>query len=299
MLVFRLILLVTGVAACASAPLMIKAAQSHPMLIAAWRMLIAGTMLMPLFAHARRRYPAYPLRDLLGLTWPAAVLLSLHFWSWNIGVHRTLIANATLVVNMVAPVMPALIWLVTREHARKRELAGTAVAFAGTIWLVGADYRFAPENVVGDMICFGSMLALASYMAWSRRNRQLPSIWLYVPPVYLLGGLMCLAAGGLTTGSLFVAESREWLLIAGLAFVPTLFGHSILNYSMQRLRSQLVAVVTLGQFIPASALAWWLFDETPQAHFPVACVLVVGGALIVLHAQMTEFKPQSVSSPPT
>jgi len=282
----RIILLVVGVVACSTAALMIKASQADPLLIAAWRLLIASAVLGPLFLAGRRRYPALRLRELLRSAAPAGALLALHFWSWNIGVHQTTIANASLIVNMVAPVMPVIVWFAAREQFHPRELMGTAIAFAGTIILAAADLSLEPEYFLGDLMCFGSMLAFAFYLAWSRRHRQLPSLWLSVVPVYLIAGLLCLLGGCLKTSTPAPTEGREWLLFVGLALIPTITGHSILNHAMKQLRSQVVAVVNLGQFISAALLAWLIFHEVPGLQFVVASVLAVGGALFVVREQL-------------
>jgi drug/metabolite transporter (DMT)-like permease len=287
MAIFPLILLIVGITACSTAALMIKASHADPLLIAAWRLLIAGALLSPLFFRARRRYPAYPTRQLVWMTLPSAILLAAHFWSWNLGVHMTIIANASLIVNMTAPVMPVIIWITTRERARPMELVGTAIAFGGSLILGVSDLNLDREYFLGDIVCFGSMLTFAFYLAWSRRQRQLPSIWLYAPPVYFMAGMACLLAGWIKTGSPMVHEPREWLLFAALALIPTMTGHSILNHAMQRLPSQLVATMNLGQFIPAAALAWPLFHEKPSGIFAIAALLVIAGALVVIRSHDT------------
>lgn len=279
----RVALLLFGVFACSTAALLIKESQTHPVLIAAWRLLLASVVLQPVFWTVRRRYPEIPLRRILSIAWPAAALLAGHFWTWNMGVHGTRIAHASLIVNMTAPVMPIIVWMMLRERATGRELLGTTVAFIGAVVLCGADFRFERELFVGDVICFVSMLAFALYLVWSRRSRTLPNLWLYVPPVYLMAGLMCLAAGCAVEGNPLPASPREWAFMVGLAAIPTILGHTILNYSMQALPSQLVAVCSMGQFVPAAALAWAIFRERPTLQFAVATVFVVCGALVVIH----------------
>ena len=74
-------------------------------------------------------------------------------------------------------------------------------------------------------------------------------------------------------------------VVAAKGLVPTVAGHTLLNLSMRTLRSQTVAVLTLGQFIAAGILAWIIFDELPTVQFPIAAGLVVTGALLVIFAR--------------
>ncbi len=286
MFALRVLLLLFGICACSTAATFIRAAQLHPLLIAAWRLLLGGLLLLPAFLVARRRHPQPALRRLLATALPGAVLLALHFWSWNAGLQRAIIANAALIVNMTAPVMPVVVWLLLRERVTRGELVGTAIAFCGVLALAGHDLNLDPRYFVGDAICFGSMLLFAVYLVYARRSRDLPSIWLYVPPVYLIAGGLCLIAGWAVTGDPLPARPAAWQPLLGLAVIPTAIGHSVLNLSMQRLPSQLVAVVNLLQFLPAAILAWIVFKEHPHpVSFPLAVVLVLGGAAITIRTR--------------
>jgi drug/metabolite transporter (DMT)-like permease len=273
-----MLLLLVGVVCCAVAALLIRASETPAVLIAAYRQLIAAALLFPAYATCRKRYPEIPLRRLCRQALPASILLTMHFWSWNIGVHMTPIANATLIVNLTPVLMPFVIWFMVREKITRPELAGTALALLGTAILSAADYRIDIHHLIGDVVCFLSMVALAVYLAWNRRA-ALPSIWLYVPLVYTFSGLQCLLAGAVTAPSLMLSDSREWLLMLALAIIPTIVGHTILNHSMRVMRSQLVAITTLGQFIPAGILAWFIFDERPGLALFIAATLVVAGVV--------------------
>jgi drug/metabolite transporter (DMT)-like permease len=277
----RMLLLVMAVVACGTAAPMIRASSTAPVLVAAYRLLIAALLLSPAYLRARRRHPLYPPGDLCRQAAPAAVLLALHFWSWNSGVHMTAIANASLIVNLVPVAMPFIIWFMLRERINRTEAIGTAVALAGTFLLAMADYHLSLRSFLGDIICFGSMLTFAVYLAWNRRA-HVPTIWLYVPLVYLFAGLLCLLVGLATADSILITSRREALLMIGLALIPTITGHTLLNVSMRSLPSQLVAITNLGQFIPAGILAWFIFHEAPTRLFPLAVALVIGGALTAI-----------------
>jgi drug/metabolite transporter (DMT)-like permease len=278
----RFLVLAAGVCACSTAGVMIKASRTDPLLVAAYRLLLACALLLPAFLRARRRHPEHGLGALARAAVPAALLLAAHFWSWNLSVRMTAVANASLIVNLVAVAMPFVIWVMARERLTARELGGTALALAGTAVLAAADYRLDLRHFAGDLLCFGSMLTFTVYLAWNRRCVHVPTIWLYVPVVYGLAGVVCLALGGWRAGGVLVTDPREAWLMLGLAVVPTIAGHTILNASMRVLRSQVVAVLNLGQFIPAGILAWWCFGEVPGAAFAAAVALVIGGALVVI-----------------
>ncbi len=300
----RVILLIFAIWACATSVIFIKDSSVGPVALAGWRLVLGAALLSPLVFRDRRRFRAHlgsaPLRRAV----LPGVLLGVHFISWIAGARLTLAANASLIVNMVPVVMPFLLLVLLREGINRGEAAGTAVAMAGVAVLTWSDYLYDPLHFRGDVVCFVSMLLFAVYLALARRNRSFPSLWLYVVPVYLSGGLFCLLAStalwaiGLAAPELpaaapwaFVSPlAGDWpwdlLMILGLALLPTILGHSTLNYCMKHMRGQFVSIATLGQFIFAGLMAYAYpgLRETPDAGFYPAAVLVVVGAAIALRA---------------
>jgi len=281
----RLALLVGGVVACSTAAPMIRAADTDPLAVAAWRCVFAAAILAPWFLRARARHPEVGAGRILRAALPGAVLLATHFWSWNVGVYLTTVANASLIVNLTAVSMPLVVRIMFGDRLRRLELIGTAVALVGTALLAIQDYRLEMEHFWGDLVCFGSMFLFTVYLAWGRRSVHMPDLWLYLPPVYGIAGLLCLAGGAAGLAEVIPGEPGPWLWFVALALVPTIVGHSILNRSMQILRSQTVAIVNLGQFISAGTIAWSAFDELPGWAFVPAAAMVVAGALIAIRAR--------------
>jgi drug/metabolite transporter (DMT)-like permease len=132
------------------------------------------------------------------------------------------------------------------------------------------------------------MLFYAFYLIFARKNKEMPSIYLYVVPVYLMAGLFCLMiALALELGGREVVwfgpdAKMEWISIIGLALIPTVLGHSLINWALTRIRGQAVVIINLAQFIFAGIMGFLLLDEIPALVFYLASTLVVCGALIVI-----------------
>jgi len=288
-MIFRAILLAFGVLACSTAVIMIKEAKGVGAVpLAGYRLVIAAAVLSPLFVRDLRRNPGrYRLSHLRRAMIPG-LLMGLHLTSWNVGARLTTTANASLIVNLIPIVTPFLLYLLMREGLNRGELLGTSLAIGGVIFLAAADYQISAERVVGNLICFASMVMFAGYLALGRLNRDFPTVWLYVVPLYLFGGLLCLAAAPLFRESMAVPTMRDLWLVIGLGVVPTVIGHSILNYSLKHIRGQAVSIANLGQFIFAGTMAYFLRAEAPAWTFYAACVLTVGGAVVALRATPDE-----------
>ena len=113
----NLVLLPFGLLACSTSILFIKESQLHPALLAALRLLVAASVLMPLFIRdLQRHWDDYGRTEFLRSSL-AGLVLALHFVSWNYGARMTPAVNSTLLVNMVP-----LAWSLARPWSSRRSL---------------------------------------------------------------------------------------------------------------------------------------------------------------------------------
>ncbi len=282
---FRVLILLVGVYACSTAVIFIRLCDVPPVLLSGYRLLIAAVVLTPIFLRDLRASGGqFTRRHWLAALLPGAAL-GLHFITWIIGARMTPAANASLIVNLVPVVMPVFLMAFVSERITGGELAGTAVAMAGVGLLMMTDFDASRQFFWGDVICLGSMLLFAFYLVLGRRNRGVPTIWLYVTPVYYFGAVCCLAVAPLLENPIRPYTLNDVVMIVALGIVPTIFGHSILNYAMKHIRGQVVSVVNLAQFVFAGVMAYPILGDVPTWALYVAAVCLAAGAGIVLRCQ--------------
>lgn len=283
----RYLILIFGVFSCSTSVIFIKIGSTDPIVLSGYRTLLGGLFLAPVLLRLGH-LQAPPVTVLLKRAGPPAVFLGIHFITWIIGARLTPSANASLIVNMVPVVMPVLLLLVIHERITRPEAIGTVAAMAGVILLGIGDFSFSREHALGDLVCFLSMLFYAVYLIYARKNRDVPSVYFYVVPVYLLAGLFCLGIAGAADLAgrevvwLGPDQSMELISIFGLALVPTVLGHSIINWALRSIRGQAVVIINLAQFIFAGIMGYLLLQEVPHAIFYLSSLLVVAGALVVI-----------------
>lgn len=283
-----LLILIFGVFSCATSVIFIKLSETDPVMLTAYRLILGGLFLLPFFLRAQERHQLPLDAKFFRRILPPAFFLSVHFISWIIGARMTPAANATLLVNMTPVAMPFALFFLLREHLSRAEIAGTGFAIAGVITLGIADFQLSTQYAFGDLICFVSMILYTLYLTAGRKNRDLPSIYLYVVPVYLVSAAFSLtfallaAPFGLVRNTIGPDLPLELLCILGLGAIPTVLGHSIINWALRHTRGQVVAIVNLHQFVFAGILAYLLFAEMPTHYFFAASIMVVIGAIIVI-----------------
>jgi drug/metabolite transporter (DMT)-like permease len=278
------LLLFLGVIACSTSAIFIRSSTTDPFVLTAFRLAIASALLAPVFVAQLRKHPGAFTRAHFRRTHAPALVLALHLISWTLGARMTVVAQATLIVNLVPIAVPFfLLWLV-RERINRTEVIGTVLAIAGLLILSIKDALKGGGSLGGDAVCFVSMLLFGLYLALGRRNRDFPSIWLYVIPVYAQACVVCLIVALPRIRTFDFGSGREWAIMIGLGAVPTVCGHSLLNAAMRRIRGQIVSLCNVSQFVFAGFMGYLLFGETPAGLFYVASAIVVAGVAIVVLA---------------
>ncbi len=280
----------------ATAVIMIKASDEHPFLVASYRLIIASVVLFPFFLRDLQTYEGkYGWRQISWAVLPA-IALAVHFMSWVVGARMTQVANASLIANLTPVAMPFFVWLFFAERVNRQEIIGTLFTLAGLVVLTGSNFQLDKTHFTGDLICFGSMLAFAMYLALGRKNGGRLSLWLYMVPLYFMAGMFSLIGALFVVNPIKPYSLHNLLYILGLGIIPTVFGHTILNYSLKFFRGQVVSVTNLSQPLFAGIMGFLFFGEKPRPIFYLAAGLILVGIWIVLNASRLHYQASRVRS---
>jgi drug/metabolite transporter (DMT)-like permease len=272
------LMLVMAVAAMASSVIFIRCSGLGPGEISGWRMALGAFCFLP---FVRRDQWSQLQRGAWIRAICAGMLLGGHFFTWVMGARATVAANATLMVNLVPLVLPFLLLPLAGEKVRARDWAGTLLGFGGVLVLVGASLGTG-GTWRGDLICLGSMVLLALYMALGRKAASLfPATAPWLVPVFAIASLTSFAGEWLRVGSLRLPPPEEWKWILLILIFPTLLGHGLVARALRYWRGQVVGVATGGQFLFAGIYGWFAFGELPGPWFPLGAALIVAGTRVV------------------
>ncbi|WP_269540181.1 DMT family transporter [Cerasicoccus fimbriatus] len=275
-----MVILILGVFCCSTAVIFIKASTTNVLWLSALRLLIASAIIAPLWLRDARQTKMPP--GLWRMTFWPALFLGLHMISWLYGARITPAAQSTLIVNLAPLASPFFLFFMVGEKVSRREIAGTLVALVGVLILFGDDLFDTDGPLLGNVVCFGSMLLFCVYLVIARQLREKSTLWTYLGPLYLMAGLICVPPALIWAPLPDVGgwDFKEWAMVLGLAVVPTVFGHSVLNFAMRHLRGQLVTTANTAQCIFAAVMAYCLFGEEPDWAFYVAATFILAGILM-------------------
>lgn len=256
--------LIVGVVAVSWAAPLIRFADAPSLAISAWRLTFAATPLL-LLALVRERSV---LAALTPRTWGWLVLsgvaLALHFATWIASLKYTTVASSVALVT-TQPVWVALFaWAVLSERVGPRGLGAIALCLAGSVLIGARDFAAGGQALWGDVLAVLGAILAAVYFVIGRRVREALTLGSYVGVVYSVAALSLLAAHLFVDSPLTGFTPRTWAVLAGLAVVPQLIGHSLLNASVRHLSAPFVAVSTLGEPVLSTLWAIPLLGERPD-----------------------------------
>jgi drug/metabolite transporter (DMT)-like permease len=275
--VARWVALPVGVLSLSVSSTLIRLTTAPPLLTATNRLLWAAAILLGVaFLTNRHEVRAIDLRT-LRLLFASGGLLGLHFALWTNALFWTSVASAVLLVDThpVWVAIAARIFL--SEPTPLGVWAGIAVTLIGSTVVAMGDFEFGGRALVGDAMAATSAVTFAGYLVIGRRARQALSLPLYAGTVYAIAGVLLLAVTVASGISLAAFSQRDLVLWGALVLVPTLGGHTVLNWTLRHIPVSLVGVSILAEPIFASALAWLVLGEPPPATALAGGLLILAG----------------------
>jgi len=275
------LVMLVSISAVSTASILIRLAESPPMAVATWRLLLSTLMLLPFFMHRGgfAKLRAMGRGDLLALG-GVGVALAVHFASWITSLSYTSVASSVIFVH-VDPIFVALVsHFLLGERVNKRVAIGIGVAFVGATIIALGDLGVGEENLFGDALSIIGAVALGVYLMAGRRLRQKLDLTTYVTPVYAVSAVV-LALGSVAVGVPLIGyDARVIILFATIALVPMIFGHTLYNWVLKWISAPVVSISLLGEPVGASILAFIVLGEVPGPLTMIGGAVTLAGILI-------------------
>jgi drug/metabolite transporter (DMT)-like permease len=249
-----------------------RLADAPPLAIAAWRVGLALLVVMP-FAASAIVNAAGSLRA-RACAAAAGVLLAAHFATWIASLEFTSVARSVLFVS-TSPLWVAVIEFIAGRGAPARAtLVALVFAVAGAA-VVSAGGHGGDAALRGDLLALAGGAAMAGYFLFSRAAQASLPFRAYLGIAYGVAAAVLWIAVVVGDVPSWGFDARTWWALAGMAAVSQLIGHSGYNWSLRHLSPLFVAVVSVGEPVLASMLAWWILDEALDWHTASGGILVL------------------------
>lgn len=273
-----------GVFGISTGAIFARLAVAPPLVIAAYRVGLAGLILLP-FALVKKREE---MASLTGKDWLLAVIsgafLAVHFYTWISSLELTSVAASVVLVNTI-PIWAAMVSPFLGEKVMPLTIAGIALSFAGAVVIGWGDLASGLGAVWGDILATLGAVSLTGYLFAGRFLRRKLSLLAYVTICYGSAGVL-LWIMVILTGTPFTGFSpMTWCMFPAMAIIPQILGHSSYNWALKYLSAPMVAVSLLGEPIGSSILAWIILSEIPTGLTLAGGVLILGGIVMAARGE--------------
>lgn len=259
-----------------------KTALGHfpALLIGPLRAALAAALLAPAYLAARVRRPrqeSWPLGELglLGLLGVFGITLNQVFFI--LGMARTSVAHAALLIATTPLQVMALAALRGQEPITVRKAAGMLTAVAGVAVLHAGDAGGRGASLAGDSLVFLAAFCFSLYTVFSKEITQRHDS--------LTVNALGYVAGALAGAPLLVYESLGfdygrvapggWLALAYMTLLASILCYLIFYYALDHMPASRLAAFSYLQPVIAAATGFAFLHE------PVTLPVATGGALVL------------------
>ena len=250
-------------------PLLVRSSPVDAASTAFWRMLIG----MPVALWLARREAALPAR---AKAWAilSGLLLGADLVVWNRAVLTTTILEATLLVMIYPLLVAAGGWLLWRERLSGRLGLGGLIAFAGLVVMTIGPVA-GQSSLAGNLYALLAALFYTGCLLITGRLCRVHST-VAVTAWTFVGASLGALPPALLEGRFLPASPFGWAYLLVYGGI-TLVGYLLINRSLGKLPTNLVAVLGYGLPVVATILAVPLMGEIPTPGDLAGAAVVIAG----------------------
>jgi len=274
-----------GIIAISTASIFVKLCDAPVLIIAAYRMLLASLILMPMACY-RETWRGWH-RNELGWHLLSGLFLSLHFAFWIASLKYTSVASSVILVTTHPIFVGVGGSLFLKERLGSNLIFGIALSVLGSGLISYGDMSLSKEAWLGDGLALLGGIAASGYLLVGRKMRKDQDLLSYIFPVYSTAGLILVLLALIFQKSFWGYTSSTYLYLFLLALVPQIMGHTTFNWALKYLPAAAVAVAILGEPIGSTILAYLILGEGLTLWKIIGGISIFSGILNALKKTLT------------
>jgi drug/metabolite transporter (DMT)-like permease len=213
-------------------------------------------------------------------------ILAIHFSLWITSLKLTSVSSSVILVTAHPILVGPLSYYLLKEPLSRRNISGIFLSFSGVIILVYGNYGFSlysTDILQGNLLAFFGGIAAGLYILGGRFLRKNISVITYAFVVYAVGSIVLFFITLISNSPFFGLSMRDLGIIALMAVISGIFGHTLYNWSLAHLRASVASVALLGEPIASSVFALII----PWIQQVPSIFTVIGGAIILSGIYLT------------
>jgi len=269
-----------GVIAVSMSAIFVKLANADAGVIAFYRMFFSVLIMAPVFFW---KYTA-EIKRLTKRDWVfsgiAGIFLALHFILWFESLNYTSVASSTVLVTL----QPLFAFIGTyfffKERLSIKTISSGVIAIGGSILISWGDFKISGTALYGDMLALIACALVTAYLLFGQDVRKRLSLVTYTFVVYGISTFTLFFYVLLKGESFGPYPANDWVWFILLAIVPNLLGHTLFNWSLKYVSTNVISIAILFEPIGAAILAFYVFNEHLISSQVIGGFIVISGILL-------------------
>ncbi|PIC75525.1 MULTISPECIES: DMT family transporter [Sporosarcina] len=264
-----------GVLTVGLSAIFVKMATADAGVIAFYRMFFSAVIMLPLFLISyRNELKSLTRRDWLYTTC-SGIFLAVHFILWFESLNYTSVASSTVLVTLQPIFALAGTALFFKEIITGKMLTAVFIALTGSFIISWGDFQVSGVALFGDLLALLACAFVTAYLLIGQNVRKRISLVTYTFLVYSVSSVALFFYVLVTQEPFFGYPTADWGWFLALAILPNLLGHTLFNWAVKWVSTNVVSIAILFEPILASIAAYFVLHEKITA-------IQFGGAIVVL-----------------
>ena len=272
--------IIIGVFSVALSAIFVKMTTADSGVTAFYRMLFSILIMSPIFfmkyTHEIKKLSK---RD-WGFTTIAGIFLAFHFILWFESLNYTSVASSTVLVTLQPLFAFIGTYLFFKEHISLKTLISGMIAVFGSVLIGYGDFRISGAALYGDVLALVACALITGYLLFGQDVRKRLSLITYTFVVYSVSTITLFFYIIFKGESFGPYPASEWMWFLLLAIIPNLLGHTLFNWSLKWVSTNVISIAILFEPVGAAILAYYILGETLSASQIIGGSVVLAGIIL-------------------
>ncbi|MFC4411329.1 DMT family transporter [Chungangia koreensis] len=272
--------IVIGVISVSLSAIFVKLTTAEAGVIAFYRMLFSILIMSPLFLL---KY-THELKMLNKRDWIfsliAGVFLAFHFILWFESLNYTSVASSTVLVTLQPLFAFVGTYFFFKEPLSLKTILSGLIAIAGSVLISWGDFKVSGSALYGDALALIACALITGYLLFGQDVRKRISLITYTFVVYSVSTVTLFFYVLLKGESFGPYPTEDWMWFILLAIIPNLLGHTLFNWSLKWVSTNVLSIAILFEPVGAAILAYYIFEERLITTQIVGGLFVLAGIIL-------------------
>jgi drug/metabolite transporter (DMT)-like permease len=257
-----------------------------PMLLSGLRTCMAAALMGAVYRSPlnRDKRPELTRKDILTLGTLGIIGVGLNQVFFIVGISRTTVAHAAIIVGMTPIFVLVLATIVGHEKMKRVQLTGMLLALAGVAVLQGSSPESRQSSLAGDLMVFCGILMFAVFAVHGKRETTrvgaiVMNTWAYAASALVLLPVTLWYSRSFDYGRV---SWQGWMSLFYMTAFSSVLGYLLFYYALSHMPASKVSTFAYLQPLIAITLAMVFLGEQPNA------TLFSGGALVLAGVYIAE-----------